>query len=175
MENRANTQCDRCGRLFKGARGLAIHQRIGTRCVLMEPPIDVVEPEIPNQVAIENDREDTPVRIFDTPEEELVPLIEIEGYSLYYLEIPANLFRNLERERPELGRFVSLQNFAERATAFQTRILDYPLRFFYVILSKLFWFFRIVCIISLAFALYYTDSPFSCSAEINHFLVDIEK
>ncbi|KAI9361865.1 hypothetical protein BD770DRAFT_382834 [Pilaira anomala] len=157
MENRAHTQCDRCGRFFVGGRGLGTHQRIGTRCVPFQR-----EPEIQNDVAVDDIYNDFPVLTFDrVDEEERVPLIEIEGYSLEYLKIPVDLFHNLKHERPELGRFVSLQNFAQLATANQTRSLDCIFRFFYITLSTLFWFSRILCIVSLAFVFYYTHDD-SC-------------
>lgn len=186
--------CTRCGDYFVGVKGLRTHQSVGNKCIrtqiergLYVPPaiVPAIAPQVPEVVR------DVPgdgggyAEFFvpNLPPNEggadgNLNLTHIEGHSLTYLDIPANLLQNLRNEQPVDGRYQSLIQFALNATAAQRQqqsgAAAILLKTASFLLSSAFWGARLGSIGFMGYALYYSYTG-ECSATINYIFVAITK
>ncbi|GAA5816533.1 hypothetical protein MFLAVUS_010062 [Mucor flavus] len=207
MNDGKDTLCILCGDYFVGDAGLKRHRTIATKCIRTQiergvyVPPPQVQVNIPQVLPVpENVPPVPPVpeNVLPVPGEVYAPyipnegerpdlppneggdanLIDIEGYSLSYLTIPADLFQNLQNEQLVDGRYRSLIQFAENATATQRQkqsgVATILFKSGSFIISSVFWGSRLGCIGFMGYAFYYSYIG-ECSASLNYIIMSIKK
>ncbi|GAA5796845.1 hypothetical protein HPULCUR_002223 [Helicostylum pulchrum] len=185
MENRNNrdTLCDRCGTYYIGLKGLRIHRSRPTKCnrlQLQNRLANVLNPpnNVPDVPTVPNPPNNVPGVPNGQGGPQDINVIHIEGYSLNYLTVPADLLPNLDNEQLVDGRYRSLIRFSENATEEQRRKQMGPFawvaRSVDFISSSVFWGARLYGIASMGYAFYYTYIG-ECSTAVNYFYITAKK